>query len=133
MFELFDPQADFVINDGVSLPHWYQPGVTYFVTFRTDDSIPASARRLWHAARAEWLKRHGITNYDRQFSALPKPLRKEFHERFSRQYMEALDKGFGACDLARPEISSIVTDCLFHFDSDRYHLGHFVVIENQSD
>ncbi|MEZ6034553.1 MAG: transposase [Planctomycetaceae bacterium] len=130
MFELFDPQTDYVIREGVNLPHWYQPGVTYFVTFRTEDSIPTDVRRRWHAERTDWLQRHGISDYELEFRNLPIPLRKEFHERFSREYMELLDKGFGACVLARPELSSIVADSLFSFDSSKYHLGDFVVMPN---
>ena len=44
--------------------------------------------------------------------------------------MESLDKGLGACVMREPEISTIVADSLFHFDSDRYHLGDFVVMPN---
>jgi len=29
-FELFDPDGDLTIRQG-NLPHWFQPGVTYFV------------------------------------------------------------------------------------------------------
>jgi REP element-mobilizing transposase RayT len=130
MFELFDPEADYVIDEGVNLPHWYQPGVTFFVTFRTEDSIPTEVRQFWYAKRTEWLQRHGISNYELQFPNLPISLRKEFHETFSREYMESLDKGFGACVLARPELSSIVADSLLHFNSSRYHLGNFVVMPN---
>ncbi len=38
-FELFDRKQEFTIRHG-TLPHWYQPGVTYYVTFRTEDSVP---------------------------------------------------------------------------------------------
>jgi hypothetical protein len=48
VFELFDPQSEVRIGEGTSLPHWFQPGVTYFVTFRTEDSIPTDVSRLWH-------------------------------------------------------------------------------------
>ncbi len=44
-FELFDPQGDLQITAG-HLPHWYQPGVTYFITFRTDDSLPIEVAEL---------------------------------------------------------------------------------------
>ena len=50
-FELFDPMADFCIREG-SLPHWYQPGATYFVTFRTEDSVPQELSRKWYSERA---------------------------------------------------------------------------------
>ena len=29
MFELFDQHSDVRIREGGSLPHWYQPGVSY--------------------------------------------------------------------------------------------------------
>ena len=134
MFELFDPKADVRIEMGTNLPHWFQPGVSYFVTFRTEDSIPADVTRRWHAQLASWLLTHGINlggpDWKTQFDELPTSLRREFHETFSRQYMESLDKGLGACVLRQPELSTIVADSLFHFDTDRYHLGDFVVMPN---
>ena len=45
IFELFDPKAETTVHEGSNLPHWFQAGVTYFVTFRTEDSIPADAAR----------------------------------------------------------------------------------------
>lgn len=134
MFELFDPKADFQITAGSNLPHWYQPGVTYFVTFRTDDSIPAEVSRRWYAERNHWLEQQGIQTTDErwraQFEALPLVQRKCFHETFSRQYMENLDKGWGACVLRQSELSKIIADSLLHFDGSRYHLGDFVVMPN---
>ena len=134
MFELFDPNGELWIDKGCSLPHWYQPGVSYFVTFRTEDSIPNDVGRRWHVRRANWLIQHGIPANDpywrEQLSRLPEALRREFHETFSREYLEALDKGLGACVLRRPELSQIVSDSLLHFDGDRYDLGDFVVMPN---
>src|SRR5262245_46216057 len=99
MFELFDAQAEVRIEKGTNLPHWFQPGVSYFVTFRTDDSIPADVARRWRFARTEWLARHGILtndpNWKLRFQQLAEPLRREFHETFSKQYMDALDRGLG--------------------------------------
>ena len=134
MFELFDPKGDVRIERGTNLPHWFQPGVSYFVTFRTEDSIPADVSRRWHARRASWLEKHSINIESRDWkthlSELPESLRREFHETFSREYMESLDKGLGACVLRQPELSTIVADSLLHFDSDRYHLGDFIVMPN---
>lgn len=134
MFELFDPEADFRVTGGANLPHWYQPGVTYFVTFRTDDSIPIDVARRWYAERADWLKQRGISTADAiwkdRFSALPREQRLEYHNTFSRRYMLNLDKGWGACVLSRPELSSIVVDSLLHFNGLRYQLGDFVVMPN---
>ena len=57
VFELFDADMDLRITEG-RLPHWFQPGVTYFITWRCDDSIPRDVlalgsppRRLAPAAR----------------------------------------------------------------------------------
>lgn len=130
MFELFDPEAEFEVRRSTNLPHWHQSKVTYFITFRTVDAIPTSVRQHWHAERAEWLRRHGINDFERQFPTLSKPLRQEFHETFSRSYMENLDKGFGACVLARPEYNAIVAQSLLHFNASRYQMGDFVVMPN---
>lgn len=134
MFELFDSTADVEITSGANLPHWYQPGVSYFVTFRTDDSLPESLSRHWHASRHDWLQRHGISPNDPQWRdqlrSLSQAVRSQFHETFSRMYLENLDKGFGPCVLKRAEIQKIVVDALMHFDGVRYHIGDFVVMPN---
>ncbi|MBI1923133.1 transposase [Candidatus Poribacteria bacterium] len=134
MFELFDPDSDVRITGGSNLPHWFQPAVTYFITFRTEDSLPADVARRWYAERARWLEQHGIftsmPGWKDKLAELPKELRKRFHATFSRRYMENLDKGLGKCVLRRPELSKIVADSLLHFDGDRYHMGDFVVMPN---
>ena len=45
-FDLFDPEAEVDVSER-QLPHWFQPGVITFVTFRTADSIPQSVLQLW--------------------------------------------------------------------------------------
>ena len=133
MFELFDPNGEVQISAG-NLPHWYQPGVTYFITFRTDDSMPKEVADLWHQRRAEWLRRHKVDpaspNWTSQLQGLPLAQRNEFHATFSREYLECLDKGHGECVLRRPELAQIVARSLRHFDQQRYHLGDFVVMPN---
>jgi hypothetical protein len=62
-FELFDPDQALGITHR-KLPHWYQPGVSYFVTFRTIDSMPQEVLNSWYAQRNEWLKKHGIEPKD---------------------------------------------------------------------
>ena len=132
-FELFDPQAGVRITAG-NLPHWYQPGATYFITFRTDDSMPVEVAELWYRRRDDWLSRHGIDPKARNWSAklrsLPDAQQREFHETFSREFLEHLDKGHGECVLKRKELAQIVADSLWHFDGDRYHMGDFVVMPN---
>ena len=133
IFELFDPAMDLRITEG-KLPHWYQPGVTYFITWRTDDSIPRDVIDLWLRRRDDWLRRHGIDPSQPRWSArldeLPDRQQQEFHNTFSREFLEYLDRGHGACVLARPDLAAIVADSLRHFDGQRYLLGDFVVMPN---
>lgn len=134
MFELFDPAAEYRVTEGGNLPHWFQPAVTYFVTFRTVDSIPSAVSRRWHADRTDWLKRRGISTSDvdwhQQLAELPCHQRKQYHETFSRRYMESLDKGWGDCVLRQSRLAKIVADSLMHFDGERYSIGDFVVMPN---
>lgn len=95
MFEFFDRQQEFTVRSG-HLPHWFQAGVTYFVTFRLADSVPQKLVRDWHARRDAWLGRHGIDpqrpNWKTRLQQEPE-LEREFHARFTRQFMELLDRG----------------------------------------
>src|SRR4051812_15570006 len=58
-FQFFDPKADVYVT-ARKLPHWEQAGATYFITFRTKDSLPRSVmiRLTWE--RNEWLRARGI-------------------------------------------------------------------------
>jgi len=131
-FELFDPHVEASIREG-NLQHWYQPGVTYFVTFRTEDSMPGELSQSWYARRNAWLRQQGIdpasSTWKTALRSRPE-LERAFHETFARQFMEYLDRGFGACLLRRPDLAKIVADSLAHFDAQRYHLGDFVVMPN---
>jgi type I restriction enzyme R subunit len=134
IFELFDPKAEYVAGEGCNLPHWYQPGVTYFVTFRTEDSIPTHLASQWRRRRDTWLRQHGIDCREpyrkTELSRLSRAHLQEFHETFSRDFLEYLDRGYGACVLKNPELSAMVADSLRHFDGDRYVMGDFVVMPN---
>jgi len=134
MFELFDPEADYQVSVGTNLPHWFQPAVTYFVTFRTEDSIPADVSRRWYAERGDWLLRHGIqphaVDWREKLASLPRAQREEFHSTFSKKYLEHLDQGWGNCHLQQTEVSKIVADSLLCFNRQRYHMGSFVVMPN---
>jgi REP element-mobilizing transposase RayT len=131
-FEIFDPQAEYAVRVG-NLPHWYQPGVTYFVTFRTEDSVPQSLIKTWFARRNKCLSQHGIDarskDWRRQLERLPQ-VEQQFHPLFTRAFFEYLDRGHGACDLRNPELAEIVPDSLRHFNGSRYQLGDFVVMPN---
>ena len=105
-----------------NLPHWRQAGVTYFVTFRTADSLPQTKVRLWAERRAQWIERH------------PEPLddaaRQEYAELFPIQIQRWLDNGYGACTLDDPELRAIVEESLCYHDRKRYLLHQYVVAAN---
>jgi REP-associated tyrosine transposase len=132
MFEFFDPSQDFVIRHG-NLPHWFQPGVTYFVTFRTDDSIPQPLLRAWYRRRDAWLRDHGIEPANPQWrghlAEIPE-LEAEFHARFTSRFMTYLDRGYGACLLRDQKAAQLVQNALLHFDGVDYHMGDFIVMPN---
>ncbi len=44
-----------VRKTGGKLPHWEQPGATYFLTWRLADSIPEELMGKWRAERDAWL------------------------------------------------------------------------------
>jgi putative transposase len=131
VFEIFDPNSEVLIREG-NLPHWYQPGVTYFVTFRTEDSVPQALAKSWYGRRDDWLRRHKIDPSSKGWASQLKgqDLEREFHATFSKEFMEYLDRGLGACVLRQPECAKIIADSLGHFDGIRYHLDSYVVMPN---
>ncbi len=115
-------KEDPVANMSGNLPHWRQEGVTYFVTFRTADSLPQEKLKLWQSEKETWLAAH------------PEPhdeeTRREFYELFPERLQRWLDNGYGECPLADGRYRTIVEDALRHFDGKRYHLNEYVVMPN---
>jgi REP element-mobilizing transposase RayT len=99
----FDPSAS-IGNSSRHMPHWTQPGCTYFVTFRLADSVPAEKLQQWNRLSD------------------PNQVREEVQK--------WLDKGTGTCWLRRPEIANVVANSLRHFHGERYDLRLFVVMPN---
>ena len=132
-FEFFDPQGEVSIVYR-RLPHWDQPGVLCFITWRTADSIPESVLRRWRVERAVWLRQQGIDPHSPgwrdQLRLLSAAARQDYHTRFTRPWMECLDACHGKCVLRSPELSSIVADNLMHGDGQEYELSDFVVMPN---
>jgi REP element-mobilizing transposase RayT len=89
------------------LPHCDFPGLVQFVTFRLDDSMPASRRGEWeHLLQIE-----------------------DARER--RTKLEAyLDRGVGACWLRDQRIASIADEAMIHFHKERYELLAWCVMPN---
>ena len=120
-FTDFDPHSPIAMY-GRNLPHWRQPGCTYFVTFRLADSIPKQRMNQWELEREHWLKTHPEPHSDKD--------RAEYHEQFTDRFQQWLDAGNGVCELREPKISAIVEETLRFFDSDRYALSHYCVMPN---
>ncbi len=121
LFHAFDrskPSANLSGN----LPHWRQDGTTYFITFRTADSLPQEKLERWERERAEWMRAHPEPHTDTE--------RRDYFERFPERFQRWLDQGHGACVLARLELKDVVEKALRHFDGERYELGEFVVMPN---
>jgi putative transposase len=133
LFALFDPDEDVAITHR-NLPHWQQSGRTYFITFRTDDSLPRAVIDAWYNERNDWLKQHGIEpqclNWRAALLQQPATERRDFHQRFSEKFHRLLDECHGRCVLKQPDLARIVGDSLLHFDGQRYEMGDFVVMPN---
>ena len=127
-FNLFDPEQEMAIEYG-RLPHWYQPGITYFITFRAADSVPKAVMADWQGRRRAWLRDRGFPE-SATAADLPAGVRHEFHCVFSAEFLDYLDRGYGECVLRRPELARIVLDSLLNFDGDRYDLAEAVVMPN---
>lgn len=125
-FKPFDWRGDFW-NYERNLPHWRQPGVTYFITFRLNDSLP---REVVEAAKRE------KQTWDLRLSQQPKPdelLQEDYaawQRRTWRKMESVMDQGHGACLLQRPEIRRIVADALLFFEGERSSMDGFVLMPN---
>ncbi len=132
-FQFFDPQAEYAVHER-RLPHWEQAGATYFITFRTADSMPHDVVERWLEERADWLRRNGIdpraADWKWQRELLPAPRRRDYHEQLVEKWESKLDDCHGECLLRRPELADIVATSLRYFDGERYRLGDFVVMPN---
>jgi len=121
LFNAFDPSEPIGKLSG-NLPHWRQDGATYFVTFRTTDSLPKQKIQQWVAERAEWLNQNPEPHSETQ--------RQGYWERFPARFQYWLDQGYAACELANPESRDIVESALGYFAGNRYELRDQVVMPN---
>jgi REP element-mobilizing transposase RayT len=118
--QAFDPEADLEIYER-HLPHWHQPGATYFVTFRLADSLPRSALDALREERRQWLARHPTR---------PPDAIRGFQRLFSERIEQYLHAGYGDCILRRPEVANLVESSLRHFHAQRYLLDDYVIMPN---
>jgi putative transposase len=129
--EPFDPEAEISINER-RRPHWSQNGVIVFVTFRTQDSIPQEVITRWDREKNDWMERRGLPrqHWSLLLPSLSAKDRGTFYREFNRSREDYLDLGRGRCLLSQPEIASVISDALLHFDGDRYRMGDFIVMPN---
>ena len=111
------------------LPHWHQPGATYFVTFRFGDAIPIQQQELLRDLRSDWEKKNPPPRTRHQWEQL--------NQLVGRESEKWLDVGFGECWMRQPEIRELVANALGYFDLgneterlSRYELGAFVLMPN---
>ena len=121
------------------LPHWRQPGATYFVTFRQEDSIPATVLREWADIKARWYRAHGLdpewlkTAPDRfaaGYAEIAEGVRRAFERQQARLLHEELDRCHGSCVLRYAEPQRIITESLPFFHGQRLWLGDSVIMPN---
>ena len=133
LFALFDRTEDVEISRR-NLPHWQQAGKTYFITFRTADSIPMQVMAEWREARNTWLRARKIDSSNRNWrtslAGLPINVQREFHALFSERFEQLLDDCLGECVLRQAKLAKIVADSFLHFDRERYEVSDFVVMPN---
>ena len=108
--KFFNPYAE-ITHTRNRLPHWQQPGATYFLTFHLADSIPWEKLGPWTDERAAWLRHH------------PPPwsaaVQAEFDRLFTARIERWLDTGEGSCPLRQPEHAQLVGAALAHFEGER--------------
>jgi type I restriction enzyme R subunit/putative DNA methylase len=89
------------------LPHCDFPNLVQFVTFRLEDSMPASRRSEWEHL-----------------------LKIEDNREKRTKLEEYLDRGVGECRLRNPFIAKIAEDALLRFHVERYELMAWCVMPN---
>ena len=117
----FDPWEHVDIH-GSKLPHWQQPGATYFVTFRLADSLPKSLLDQWKNDRENWLQIHPRP-WNEQSEA-------EYHQLFSTKIDEWLDHGHGECLLQFSRNRRALAEVLRNYDENRYLLHSWIIMPN---
>ena len=132
-FGLFDHTAGVDVSRR-NLPHWFQPNVTVFLTFRTADSLPRSVLLLWDRELREWLRQVGVAVDPDQaipdIQLLPEHRQDEFRQYRARRWNWHLDSCYGECTLRRRDFAEVVSNSIRHFDGERYDLDSFVVMPN---
>jgi len=129
-FRAFDPRGAFR-NYERNLPHWRQPGASYFLTFRLWDSLPKAVVDDYRREQDQWQEQlacelaspHGL-------SASTEENYEAFLIRRYRQMETLMDEAHGSCVFKAPDVRAIITDTLLHFHKVRYLMHGLVVMPN---
>lgn len=139
-FRPFNPDGEMRVY-GRNLPHWRQPGATYFVTIRQDDSIPERVLAEWLDVRRRWLQAHGIdpqwqeSDPDRfamTYRKIAESIRRAFEREQSRMLHEELDRCHGSCVLRNAKPRQFLLDSLMFFHRSRLWMGDLVIMPNHA-
>lgn len=130
-FRGFNPRAATRIYHR-NLPHWRQPGATYFLTFRLGDSVPQDVldevqreRVAWHRRLDEERAKHGDN--------LPEEILEDYEAfllRVYRRLEKAMDAGHGSCLLRDSKTREMVSNALLFFHQQRCETQGFVIMPN---
>ena len=127
-FQPFNPSGELHVHRQ-RLPHWRQSGVTYFVTTRLADSVPAGVAREWRDRRDAWLRAHGIGTAG-ELRLLTEAERHEYHREFTAKFHDLLDAGHGECLLARAVCADILIARLTAGHGTAYVLDAWCIMPN---
>lgn len=112
------------------LPHWRQPGATYFVTFRLADSLPQAKLRELDLLRTELRLRIQNTGMRLDPRNPANSMVDSIHRQIVLRVERWLDEGYGDCWLGRPEANQFAADAVRFLDQQQYELGCFVIMPN---
>ena len=142
VFGAFDPTAEIEIRER-NLPHWFQPGVAVFITFRTIDSLPREVVTRINRELVEWLVNKGLPparaersnqaaagEYHQTTASLTQADARQLKRRKDRLYHDALDECHGRCLLKNLELANIVGEAILHSNLEHYDVDSFVVMPN---
>ncbi|MFM8217824.1 MAG: hypothetical protein ACKOJF_02765, partial [Planctomycetaceae bacterium] len=120
-FDPLDPDLPLRIYQR-RLPHWRQPGATYFVTFRLGDSLPQAKLRQLSQIRSGWLRRNPEPRDESQWQHLAREI--------AQNAEKWLDEGAGSCLLRDPRAAEELAKAMRQHQHVRYFLACYCVMPN---
>lgn len=119
--QFYSPWQDTRDRKG-ALPHWEQPGATYFVTWRLADSIAQAKVEQLNEEKENWCSgRSDPLSFDDE---------QTYHRLFSGKIDEWLDAGLGSCIFRNSHLRKLLESAILYFDQERYIVHSFVIMPN---